>query len=195
MERKSTKIDQEIERRLEEQQEKSGQGSTVALHAARDKVHDSAGPVPRPGAAYNSNQSSSPVQASILDSYPNKFAARSGTRRNLDRDDGPLDGSFGADNYQRGRTGGDPRHRSKNSSLATDDEFRGQETQRSRKAVKRKMEQRVVSLLQMDDFRFYRPSARGTRDSGSHWGDAARKGRKELSAPVFDASAEDFEEE
>ena len=57
------------------------------------------------------------------------------------------------------------------------------------------MEQRVVSLLQMDDFRFYRPSARGTRDSGSHWGDAARKGRKELSAPVFDASAEDFEEE
>ena len=97
MERKSTKIDQEIERRLEEQQEKSGQGSTVALHAARDKVHDSAGPVLRPGAAYNSNQSASPVQASILDSYPNKFAARSGTRRNLDRDDGPLDGSFGAD--------------------------------------------------------------------------------------------------
>ena len=61
--------------------------------------------------------------------------------------------------------------------------------------MKKKMEQRVVNLLQMDDFRFYRPSTRSlSRESGSQWVDELRS-RKEPSAVVFDASAEDFEEE
>ena len=57
------------------------------------------------------------------------------------------------------------------------------------------MEQRVVNLLQMDDFRFYRPPARGTRDSAGQWGEDARKSRKDPSGAVFEATAEDFEEE
>ena len=99
LERKATTVDQEIERRLEEQRETSGQGSTPALHAARDKAHDGAGLAVRPGAACNGNGSGGRAQPSILDSYPNKFTARSGTRRDRDRDDGHQDGSFGADNY------------------------------------------------------------------------------------------------
>ena len=52
-----------------------------------------------------------------------------------------------------------------------------------------------AGLLEMDDFRFYRPLVRGGRESGSEWGDEMRKSRKESSTSVFNASAEDFEEE
>ena len=86
-------------------------------------------------------------------------------------------------------------HRGRNSSGGSEEELRTQDTKRNRKAAKRKMEQRVVNLLQMDDFRFYKPGPRGTRESASQWGEDTRKGRKEPSAPVFNASAEDFEED
>ena len=113
----------------------------------------------------------------------------------MDKEDGLLmENSFGVGGYQRKRTAGDTMHRSRNSSGGTDDGLQTQETKRSRKVLKRKQEQRVVNLLQMDDFRFYKPGPRGTRESGTQWGEDTRKTRKEASAPVFNASAEDFEE-
>ena len=55
-----------------------------------------------------------------------------------------------------------------------------------------------MSLLQMDDFRFYRPNVkekRGDLLSGSWVSQAQQKVRKEPTAPVFNTDAEEFEED
>lgn len=75
--------------------------------------------------------------------------------------------------------------------------LRPQDTKRTRKAHKRKQEQRVMSLLQMDDFRFYKPNVKDKRGDllSGNWVSQSQKARKEPTAPVFNTDAEEFEED
>ena len=101
------------------------------------------------------------TQQNILDSYPIRFEIRSSTKK--------LEGQHGFNESSRLSTQRKELLNSRSNTYENQESLAHQDTKRTRKLNKRKQEQRVMSLLQMDDFRFYRPHVKEKRDllSGS----------------------------